>query len=501
MDTRLLSKPVLAIGLDAFDISELQRRLAEGALPNIASLADAYSVRTLAPDTAGFGAMAWVSFVNAMHTAEHGWYFRKVWDPETGQFKQASDDFLHDKAFWQPLQRAGMRLALIDVPRAPDPGEGFNGVYLNGWQTHDEASLRSNPEQLLGDLYTRFGAPKLLKENYGPQRAFDLLAIRQQTLDSIRQITEITEWLLRNDRFDLGIVVIGGAHRAGHYLWNLSQIDRDGLEPAEVRALEAAMDDIYLACDEAVGRIASAAPDYSVMAFAAHGMRANPGWNDAFPDILRAMIVPQASQQPSFSVRDGLHRFRRSPLALRLSRKLPGRINGMVSRAWASNMHNWSKTRYFSLPGEVVGIVRLNIAGREPQGIVPMDQALELAEELAADLRELRDLETDELLVSDIHITDHLIPASMPFRLNLPDVMVEWRDRPMIDSIGVKLANGRELRWPRGRRVTSGRSGDHRQYGWIIGDFAIEAAGNQRPTTVDLSRTLVGRMAQQRVFA
>ncbi|MEO1016551.1 MAG: alkaline phosphatase family protein [Pseudomonadota bacterium] len=493
MPKNQFASPVLAIGLDAFDQAELRRRLDDGMLPNLAKLAELGPVSTLGPDTAGLGGMAWLSFVNGVTTPEHGWYFTKVWSPETGRVENANGSFLRHHPFWQPLLDSGVRLALLDVPYAPDPGPDFDGAYLNGWQTHDEEVLRTHPPDLLNELESRFGAPKLRPEQYGPQRPQDLLDLRQQAIDSVRQITEISEWVLKRDRFDLCVVVIGAAHRAGHYLWNLAQIDRNELTAAEVTTLEQAMDDIYLAVDEAVGRIVAVAPDYQVMAFAVHGMRANPGWNDVFPDILKALDAPEQDQPSSKGLRDYLHAFRRSPMALKVTRNLPAGVNRLISRTWAAKMHDWSKTRLFTLPGEVVGIVRFNVEGREPQGIVPAADALGAAEELAGKLREVRDLETGTPIAETVHVTDQLVGTEAPFRRFLPDILVEWGTPQLIESTGVQLPGGKSLRWERGRRVTSGRSGDHRQDGWLMGEIAVASRTNTPPTTVDLAHTLLDR--------
>ena len=136
-----------------------------------------------------------------------------------------------------------MRVGLIDVPHAPDPGETFNGVYLSGWQTHDYHPRCSRPASLLGPgLEGHFGRPWLAAERYGSQSPSDLLRLHQQGLASIHQIAAISEWLLRRQSFDLFMVVIGAAHRVGHYLWDLSQIDTGRLSADEAASLREAMD-------------------------------------------------------------------------------------------------------------------------------------------------------------------------------------------------------------------------------------------------------------------
>ncbi len=491
IDFSAVRRPLLAIGLDSFDAFEVDARLKEGQLPNLAQLLGEQSYQRLEPDTPGLGGMAWVNFVNNVPTSDHGWYFIKVWSPEHGRTLDANGSWLRQSVFWQPLEQAGLRIGLIDVPYAKDPGPNFKGAYLNGWQNHDVERLRSHPRSLVAELEERFGKPVLKPERYGPQSPSDLLEMRQNTLSSIEQVTRLTEWLLKRDRYDLFIMVFGAIHRAGHYLWDLSQIDRDGLSAEECRKLENAMDDIYAACDAALGRIVAAAPDMDVMAFAVHGMRANPGWNDVLPELLGG-LDRSAEQAPERSlVRDYLHSLRRSSFALKASRNLPPIVNRTISRVWAAKAHDWSKPRHFIVPSEVVGAIRLNVTGREPQGILSRADAASYAEELAAKIRALRDLETGEPIAQDVFLTDNLISEEAPFRHVLPDILVDWADHQLIDSLGVKTPGGAELRWPRGRRVTSGRSGDHRHHGWVLGDVPVRGRGNAAPAVLDLSRTML----------
>ncbi|MEO1016553.1 MAG: alkaline phosphatase family protein [Pseudomonadota bacterium] len=484
------SQPVLAIGLDAFDCLELERRLARGDLPNLARVAEMSTFSRLAPDTPGFGGMTWPGFINALPVAEHGWYFSKFWSPDTGRIEKTNADFQRVRPFWQSLQDEGLRIGLVDVPKAPRPIGHFDGVFINGWQTHDPDHLHVQPVSLLGDIEERFGVPILQLEQYGNQRVADLLDLHENVLMAIEQITAITEWLLRRDCFDFFMVVLGASHRAGHYLWDLSQIDQSELSRDSRRCLDDAMDDVYDACDDAVGRIIAAAPHAVPTIFAVHGMRANPGWNEVFPEMLKGLAGEKADQSQSSGLRHYLHEFRRTPLAMKAQRQLPEWAKRAIGRAWSLRMHDWSSTNFFSLPSEVASLVRFNVNGREPEGIVDPAGYPEFCDRLAAELLALRDLETEEVLVEDVHITDRAISPHAPYRDYLPDLLVEWGDRRLVDSIGVRLPNGRDLRWPRGRRSSSGRSGNHRRFGWMMGDAQLNTWPPTEPTTVDLACSL-----------
>ncbi len=481
--------PTVWIGLDAVELSEVQQRVADGRMPHLASLLRRGRLRPLEPDVPGFSGGIWRSFLNGVPVGEHGWHFSKIWRPELGRLDQAGPEWLRLQPFWQRISDDGLRIGVVDLPHAPDPGEGFNGVYLSGWQTHDYHPRCSRPASLLGTLESHFGRPWLANERYGPQTPGDLLRLHGHGLASIGQIAAIGEWMLRRDSFDLFMIVVGAAHRIGHYLWDLSQIDEARLTRDEVATLRQAMDDVYAACDAAVGRIASAAPAGArIVVYSLHGMGSNPGWTDLFPEIVRRLGVPASATVRRRGLRDRVFQLRRSPLALRASRFIPGAAHRLVGRLWSSRMHDWDRTRIFSVPGELGGSIRVNLAGREQAGIVdPGRDYAELCDQLAEQLLALESLGDDEPLVQSVHMVDRLVPNEATFRRYLPDIVVDWGESRIGDSQGIRIADRGDLRWNRGRRIPSGRSGNHRPRGWVLGDAELSSrrpSGQQ--TVLDL---------------
>ena len=504
------SAPVVWIGLDALDLDEVRRRIGDGRMPHLARIAAAGPLQTLGPDVPGFAGAIWRSFVNGCSVDGHGWHFGKVWRPETGSLDAASPDFLRLRPFWSELSRAGMRLGLIDVPYAPDPGEGFDGVFLSGWQTHDSHKLTARPSRLVAGLTGRFGKPLLPDEIYGPPRPAGLLRLHDAAIRSIRQIADIGSHLLKSDRFDLFMLVIGASHRAGHYLWDLSQIDRDKLSAADSTRLQAAMDDVYAACDAAVGQLREASPPGArIGVFALHGMGPNPGWTDVFPDILRQMARgPRNEARTRAGLRDRLYGWRRSPAALSAIRLVPAGAQRLLRRVWSPRMHDWSKTRFFAVPREDGGALRINLAGREPAGIVEPGAYASLCHELKQRLSAIEDLETGQPIVAHAHIVDELVDPAAPYRNYLPDVVVEWGERRLGESIGIRIPDAGEIRWPRGRRLSSGRSGNHRPWGWVAGQPGLMGSSmssgpqgssmTKHPSAVDLAETIVEQLRSSR---
>jgi predicted AlkP superfamily phosphohydrolase/phosphomutase len=97
--------------------------------------------------------------------------------------------------------------------------------------------------------------------------------------------------------------------------------------------------------------------------------------------------------------------------------------------------YDWSKTRAFSLPTDQYGWIRINLSGRESQGIVPLDEYDDLSEELKQTLLSLVS-EKGELLVEEVRRTAVDAAAA---RVNpLPDLVVHWRDAAFSSSLKIK---------------------------------------------------------------
>ena len=464
--------PLVMIGLDAFEGSILEQLLAAGELPHIARLRRQGRIARLEHGISATVGGVWREFLSGRAVWDHGLYFRKLWNPTRGRIDPSEPTRRELPPFWTALTRAGGRVVSIDVPHASPPGDGSEDIFLGGWQTHDEHPQRAYPEQLWADLERRFGPPRLGPERYGPQTAESLLRVRDETLAAIGQIADIGAWLLGREPFDLFLLVIGGPHRAGHYLWDLGQIDPPEPGSATGSRLRGALHEVYVACDRAVGRLMAAAPDDArVGLFALHGMKSSWGWTERFAEILR-LLHDGGGGAGAFSPgpRDRFRQLLRSPVGLAGTRLLPRALLRPLAGLWTSRMHDWSRTRFFALPSELGGCVRVNLAGREAQGIVqPGTEYRDLLDRLTGQLLDLRDLETDAPIVAAVDRIERLVPPDAPARALLPDLAVTWADAPTFtDSVGVRAPGRGELRWQRGRRLESGRSGNHAPDGWLI---------------------------------
>ena len=135
----------------------------------------------------------------------------------------------------------------------------------------------------------------------------------------------------------------------------------------------------------------------------------------------------------------------------------------------------------------------MNLRDREAKGIVaPGNEYADVVGEIVDGFTGFEDIETGEPIIGSALAMEALVGEAAPRRDVLPDVMVNWGERPATASIGVRSPRYGELRWERGARFHSGRSGNHLPWGWLVAagpDIEAGQAGGEFET-VDLTPTI-----------
>jgi predicted AlkP superfamily phosphohydrolase/phosphomutase len=382
---------------------------------------------------------------------------------------------------------------VLDVPMTVASPKQLNGIHLAGWGTHDVIARGSYPPELWQELTREFGPPGMPAELFGAQSAATLRRLATQLTDSTDQIAAIGSSLLARERWDLFLIVFGATHRGGHYLWDLSQIDRSRLASHEKHRLEHALAEVYRAADRAVARVlAVAPPDARTLVFAVHGMGPNTTWADRVPEMLQRIQSGGAATGPKRGALFTLKQLLPWPLVRLVTSRLPPSVQGSLVKLWSQRMFDWTRTRAFPVPMDHAGYVRINLRGREPQGLVEPGAEYEaLCTELTEGFLSFHDRDSGKPIVRHVHRLEDLAPSGEPGRDRLPDLVIEWGDVSPIESPGIVSQRYGELRWTPPDRLPSGRAGNHRSDGWFVaaGDD-IEPGRMEGHSILDLVPTL-----------
>src|SRR5262249_22331757 len=175
--------------------------------------------------------------------------------------------------------------------------------------------------------------------------------------------------------------------------------------------------DIYAAVDAAMAEIIKeCGDDTTVFVISGDGVAPNHCAWQLLPQVLSrsgfASAPPATNSGNGHSrksfldrVRDGVPARTRSEIQSRLPWQLR---HWLALRLAAANM-DWSRTRAFTLPADLEGCIRINLRGREPQGIVePGSQYEDVCAELVAVLEELVNPATGRRAVREVCRIDRL---------------------------------------------------------------------------------------------
>lgn len=471
--TGLKGRPVVAIGLDATAPDLLSRWMDAGCLPHCAALRDRGSfaavdnVRYYRTET------SWLTFLTGALPIETGEWGHVDYDPGTYAVRERDAyAFAAIPPFYARMP--GRRVCVFDVPLAR-PVDNVDGIQLMGWGTEVNQCLRvSRPPSLMDELIARHGDHPLFESAAGRNRSVDgepqVLSYRIPSSYDVAALhdlsarlcvgaqrrAEILCDLLARGPWDLFLGVFSETHTASHLLWHLSQ-EHPLRETLGRGSGGDPMLRVFQAVDAAVGRVAAAVKaDADLVLFSIYGIGAN------VLDLPSMAILPEVLFRWSFPETAAL-RGGEGPLA-------PADLGHVrhwkqemwdVTTDWAkarldspdaqeqrndplawqpANWYQplWPQMKAFALPTYSEGLVRLNVAGREPAGAVAAADFTRTRDELCDLLRSLEDARTGRPMVRDIVPT-----RTDPFATgNGPpaDLIVLWQEESptdVVDGAGV----------------------------------------------------------------
>lgn len=478
---------------DSVNVPLLERLIDQGRLPALAELRRRGRWQPLVAPDAHIAAAVYHSLHSGTEVEDHGIYHTFMWSaPE--QRIRFMDAFPKPETIWERLSRGGRRSLVID-PFISWPPDRIDGVCVSGWQMRNRIVLRrwSAPDGTHRELETSHGKAPLVEEILGPPSASRLLRLTRRMIAAPERAASLATDLLARDRFDLAWVTLAPAHFAGHWLWDPLRFFDGELDAGERRELEEALPRIYEAVDTAIGRIVEALPaDADLIVHSPTGIGANTSRSHLLPGMLEAVLNGGNGAR---AARRGGSRIWRMRAALppqvrsAFSRLAPARVNHELVAHMYTRGIDWSKTRVFPLPGETDGLLRLNLRGREREGIVDPSGAEDLMEEIAAGLESFHDPDGAPAIAA----VEQVGPRAIGPRADrLPDLLVRWNVRP---SDGVEAVSSSRFGDVVRDGVGTGWPGNHIDQAWALlapGRSSRLRQVDGAPRLVDIGATAAG---------
>jgi predicted AlkP superfamily phosphohydrolase/phosphomutase len=325
------SPRVCVIGLDGTPASYLRRRIADGFLPNLAELSRQGTLMSARAPLPPISSVSWASASTGVNPGRHGVFGFVERKPESWDLTFTNVFTIAEPQVWARAAEAGMRSVVVNIPGTYPAQPNGSGVLISGFVSPTfERSVQ--PPSLIPFLQER---GYLIDVDLGLGHK-DLEAFCEQLFAHHAARTRVLVDLLDGEACDLFYVAFTGTDRLHHFLWE--QMER-GEEPWASR-----FHDYYAAVDASVGEIVSRLPDdCRLILLSDHG----------FCRLDQEVFVNRWLE------RDGWIALEEP--AKSIASVIPGR-----TRAYCMD------------PGRLY----LNLAGREPGGIVPPAEYESVRDEL-----------------------------------------------------------------------------------------------------------------------
>jgi predicted AlkP superfamily phosphohydrolase/phosphomutase len=461
---------VLAIGIDAAEATLVRQLIEQGEMPALRELLkNGRWLRVDSPAHIGSGAV-WPTFMTGVEPTAHGMYSEWSWRPETMSLTRYHGR--HLKSFWEPLARQNVSIGIFDVPFALPVGLSA-GFEVCEWWAHDTtgAGLQSGPAEIL-PLVEQSPAHPLSANRFvdtTPDSKSDLKELTAACVEGVRRRGALAQNLIRETAPRLSLLVFPEIHHASHLMWHTIDpgnkiYEHHGLNNGSPEPL---LKEVYRAVDQELGGLIDlAGSEAKIFVFALHGMRPALG----FPAFLGPALCEQGfSRLASWSSQSWPERAlsmfgatkRHTPEAVkRLYYKLtPTSTTHKLAQPTMLPAYDWANTCAFSLPTDQYGWIRVNLAGREAQGSVPLARYDDTCQQLEKFLLGLFN-DHGEPLVKDIHRTSLNTEAAL--HNLLPDLVVHWQDAAF--EWPVRIKNSKVQVEPVGKKAT----GQHASEGFCI---------------------------------
>jgi predicted AlkP superfamily phosphohydrolase/phosphomutase len=494
------------IGLDSADADLIERWSQEGYLPTLQALRQQGSWGRLSTTAEVMHVSAWPSLYTGTTPGKHGMYHAYQIRAGEQDVHRTRADECAQLPFWKFLDDAGRRCIIMDA-FMNYPLAGFRGIQIleyGTWTWFDEPMATPNGvwQEIIG-TFGRYPAPEHTKVLSVPEPH----RFREQLMAGAALKGKVVRWLLREKPWDMLFVTFGEPHPAGHYLWHLEDAAFPAHPTAGVDGLAHAVRDVYAAVDRAIGEILSALDDsVTVLITSGDGMGPNYAGCHLLPEVLHQLGLfyaasvgqdgasgagvakgPRPKKSALSVIRDAI------PLSVRraVSRCLPRHLQHQLSMKWTNANIDWTRTRAFCLPNANEGYVRLNLAGREPQGIVAGGAAYaDLLAELQARLQEITNPHNGRVAARQVVCTDDVFPGEQ--RQNLPDLVVNWDVEARVLS-ALESEKCGVVRKAAGYQTAPFYTGNHRPAAFVLarGPLIAEGGALSGGHIVDIAPTIL----------
>ncbi|NWG03420.1 MAG: alkaline phosphatase family protein [Syntrophaceae bacterium] len=456
----------LIIGLDGATFDLIHPWVQAGQLPTFAKLMSQGVYAPLKAWPNLNSAAAWSSIVTGYNPGQHGIFNFVDALPQIGTTWQPSTAMARKKdPFWRYLSAAGKRIGVINVP-ITYPADPIHGFMLSGMDTPDIHSPGfAHPPELCDELQRQgidyvIDVPRLQFSEEGDP--YQVPRAIQRMMDThSRTILH----LMKNRPWDTLMAVLVVTDRIQHFRWPAEGISFDQPDWAPIfsiyqqidsflgKALELIDDKttVLIISDHGFGPLRLARRCLNQL-FAQLGLLSYRSGADRLTNKLLERILVYGRKTIPFS-------FQKS-----LAKTFPGLHRRAIHEHELSSI-DWSTTKVFYSPH--MGTLTINLKGREPEGIVSVEDYNPLRKEIQEILLNVTDPVSGQKIIQAVHLREEIFQG--PYLAKAPDLVIEWNYDVARSAICYPAEKEPFIIHPPKRFDAGERwTGDHRPYGIFI---------------------------------
>ena len=457
---------VLLIGWDGADWRILEPLLERGALPNLQALIDRGQKGVLRSTVPTHSWAAWPSFLTGVDPADHGVYDILETVPGTHKQYPVTYKSIKERTFVEDLSAAGKVGVYADVPLLFPP-PAINGKIAAGGVL-PKGRTYTQPADLAEQL-EKAGVPWVING-----MSWTTYRNRpEQYLDEALEITgkriRATEWLMDNSDWDLMASVWVSVDRTQHALSNYVAPDHPDTEKNRETPIGWKVRDVYAQLDDAIGSFVSRTrPDDLVLFISDHG----------FQSVTRTIRMDHLLKKfgfLEFSASNVVFGPMQWGPVRKFARKAYDKL-GLHGKVSLPQSVNWSKTKAFTTIRSTGEGVSINLAGREPDGIVDPADFEKVRDQVMDALSSFVDPKTGRKPVKAIYRREEIFKGKHAD--TAPDILMEPAEQYSLTHAKTALEDADWI------------SGDHRLEGVIVAAGPNVKAFEQPPLLVDMAPTV-----------
>jgi len=494
---------MLVIGLDAADRELIERWCDAGLLPNISRMRARGTWGSLHTTADTVHVSAWPGIFSGTTPDKHGLYHAYVMRqgeqaPVRPRPEECPVPFL-----WRLLDEQGIRSIVMDA-FLTCPLRDFSGIQIVDWGSWTWFSGQEIlPESIKQTIRRQFGAyPAENHSKVGMTPPTDPLGFRRRLLKGVQKKSEVAQWLMDSQDWEFFLLVFGECHAAGHYFWHYMDPDYVAYPQQADEELRSALRDVYVALDSAVGELLARCDERTtVYLVSGDGMGPNYSGShilNALLERMRLINVRSEGQDDAPAMQkkrlsSTLRAMVPKDLRALISKHvLPRSVNEKLSMHWKTADISWASTKAFVIENANEGYLRVNLKGREPEGVVERDDEYDAICDALLDVAaSMTNPDNGRRAAAQVHKTSQLF--SGPCACNFPDVIINWDPEAKITKSLSTGKYGVVAADEAGFAVSPYYTGNHRGNAFVVAQGPTVPAGSvlDGASILDLAPTIL----------